>query len=286
MTSATGLPVCFLGELIQLILTGLVKTTFWVRIITMKLVATMPVMLLFFVLVCSASLAQPKAKNQGTVLIQFKNVVSGEPLVLDDSSYTNPTGEIYTVHKLKYYIGQLQFFSKTKKTVSVKKYFLINQSVDSSCNVQLPLPEGEYDSLQFLIGVDSATNTAGAQTGALDPLNDMFWTWQSGYIMEKLEGSSPQSGVINNKMEYHLGGYGGVNSTQRVVNLNFGKKPVVVQAGHKSNILIKAELNNFWLGPNKISIKETPVCSSAGALANQLSYNFAGMFSLESVTNN
>ncbi|WP_316930094.1 MbnP family protein, partial [Hymenobacter sp. IS2118] len=39
------------------------------------------------------------------------------------------------------------------------------------------IPVGDYQSVSFTVGVDSARNVAGAQTGALDPNNGMFWTW-------------------------------------------------------------------------------------------------------------
>ena len=35
-------------------------------------------------------------------------------------------------------------------------------------SLQLQLQENNYESIRFLIGVDSAINTAGAQSGALD----------------------------------------------------------------------------------------------------------------------
>ena len=54
------------------------------------------------------------------------------------------------------------------------------------------MPAGNYNSLSFLLGVDSMHNVSGAQTGALDPANDMFWTWNSGYVMAKMEGASPR----------------------------------------------------------------------------------------------
>ena len=64
-------------------------------------------------------------------------------------------------------------------------YHLVNQAIDSSLSFTISLAANKYDSVGFLLGVDSAGNTSGAQTGALDPLNDMFWTWNTGYVMEK-----------------------------------------------------------------------------------------------------
>ena len=57
--------------------------------------------------------------------------------------------------------------------------------------LNLYLPEGDYTELQFLLGVDSLHNVSGAQTDDLDPAKDMFWTWNSGYVMAKMEGNSP-----------------------------------------------------------------------------------------------
>ena len=56
------------------------------------------------------------------------------------------------------------------------------------------------------LGVDSVLNYNGVHEGALDPINGMYWTWQTGYINCKLEGniicdSSRKS------FEYHIGGY-------------------------------------------------------------------------------
>jgi hypothetical protein len=57
------------------------------------------------------------------------------------------------------------------------------------------------------LGVDSIRNVSGIQTGALDPLKGMFWTWNSGYVMAKLEGSSESSNSAGNRFTYHIGGF-------------------------------------------------------------------------------
>jgi hypothetical protein len=43
--------------------------------------------------------------------------------------------------------------------------------------------------------------------GDLDPTKGMYWTWQSGYINFKLEGTSPLCTTRNNEFQFHLGGY-------------------------------------------------------------------------------
>jgi hypothetical protein len=219
----------------------------------------------------------------GKADIVFRHLVGQQALVLEDSIYTNPFGENYSLRKFKYYISNSCFFSGGK-VVSKNNYYLVDQSIDNSKLLHLQLPENSYDSIRFLIGVDSAMNTKGAQSGALDPLNDMYWTWQSGYIMQKLEGSSAQSNVVNNKMEYHLGGYSGENKAQRWVTIRFKEsEQLQVKKGQLSSIIIDVDINKFWQGNKMVKISETPVCSTPGLMTSQLADNFSSMFSLKNI---
>ena len=223
----------------------------------------------------------------GTATIVFNNTVNKLPLVLNDSSYSNPFGEQFSLSKFKYYVSGIKLLNRQKKWVVKPGYYLINQSIDSSLQINIALQENSYDSIAFLLGVDSARNTSGAQKGALDPLNDMFWTWQSGYIMQKLEGTSPQSSIVNNKIEYHIGGYMGTNSVLQQLVLPFpSNSPVLIQRGSNCIININADVNCFWSGIVNVRIIENPVCSAPGKLAKQLAVNFSKLFSVTSVINN
>lgn len=71
------------------------------------------------------------------------------------------------------------------------------------------------DELSFNFGVSSEMNTTGAHSGALDPSNGMFWSWQSGYINFKIEGISPSSKTRQNKFQFHIGGYQSPYNTLR-----------------------------------------------------------------------
>jgi hypothetical protein len=97
-----------------------------------------------------------------------------------------------------------------------QKVILINVLDSSRCYFSLPnLQSCETDSITFNLGIDSLTNVSGAYEGDLDPMNNMYWTWQSGYINLKFEGSI-DDGVIR---EYHLGGYAYPNNALQKVSL-------------------------------------------------------------------
>jgi hypothetical protein len=73
--------------------------------------------------------------------------------------------------------------------------------------------------VSFILGVDSATQSAGALDGELDPLKGMYWTWQSGYIHFKLEGMIRQADGNEQKITLHLGGYRSPNNSIQKISL-------------------------------------------------------------------
>lgn len=242
---------------------------------------------IFFLCLLAYMQAKPKKPATGTVKIIFNNHINNHPVVLNDRTYINPFGEQYIIKKLKYYISNTAFYSGGKAARQKSQYWLINQASDSSLGISIRLPVNDYDSIGFLLGVDSARNTSGAQTGPLDPLNDMFWTWRSGYIMEKLEGTSPQSNIVNNKFEYHIGGYEGENKALNFITVPFaaGNK-LVIKKNQTSTVVIQVDINRFWDVAYPLRITETPVCSAPGVLAKQIAINFSRLFSAKEIIHN
>jgi len=237
---------------------------------------------------CGNANAQTNTRNtaNGFLKITFKNLINNKPVVLYDSTYLNPFGEDYVISKFKYYVSNTILFAGGKRNKIKDDYHLIDQSIDSSQSFIINLPENQIDSIQFLLGVDRAMNTSGAQTGALDPMNDMFWTWNNGYVMQKLEGTSPQSSIVNNKIEYHIGGFSGPNSVLRYLTLHFSKEKMpVVKKGEISIVIINVDVNGFWNADTIVKISEKPVCSVPGVLAKQIATNFSKLFKVADVIN-
>ena len=239
---------------------------------------------------CQKSINSGPISKNGTVKITFRNMVGSNPMVLNaPSAYTNPFGEPYTITKFKYYVSnvQLGLSGPPIKAIEPNSYHLIDQAVPGSLSFSFEAAENKFVTLSFLIGVDSARNTSGAQTGALDPLNDMFWTWNSGYVMAKMEGTSPLSAQPNNLVEYHVGGFAGVNNVIKGIGLTFPSgKFVQIRQGQTSEITVEADFNTWWQNPNDIKIATTPVCTTPGVLAKKLADNYSKMFRVTDVVNN
>jgi hypothetical protein len=247
---------------------------------------------MFFLMLSSCKrTAEPNNGNLnpdlGNLKITFKNTINGAPVFLDGRFYTNSFGENYVLKKFKYYISNVQINNIDKYANENESYHLIDEASEASKSFMYQAATDIYTTLSFTIGVDSVRNVSGAQSGALDPLNDMFWTWNSGYIMAKIEATSPSSAQVNNKVEYHIGGFSGVNNVLKRVTLALPlTKLLTVQKDKTSEIIITADLDAWWQNPNNLKISDNPICTTPGDLAKKIADNYSKMFTIKEVINN
>jgi len=221
-----------------------------------------------------------KVLSSANVKISFVNTVNHVPLVLDSVSYINPFAENYTISKFKYYVTNLFLTGSKKKSTVKNSYYLVDAKDTASTSFVFFVPPGNYNSISFLLGVDSTKNVSGAQSGALDPTNDMFWTWNTGYVMAKLEGGSAASAVVNNKVEYHIGGFAGADNVVKKITLPL---TVNIKKDAVTEIIIEADINTWWQIPNDILIAQNPVCTNPGLLAKKIAANYCKMFSIKKI---
>lgn len=229
---------------------------------------------------------EPAATHNFT--IQFKAMADVQPLVFGDP-YTNTWGEPYTVSAFKFYITQIRLLntdSGISYNVNKDEYFLVDHSDPNSIQLKLKAVPSTYNAIAFMVGVDSTRNVSGAQTGALDPGKGMFWTWNSGYIMAKLEGNSPVSNQPNNVFEYHIGGFAGPDNVLKQISLSFPlAQHVTFQANRNSEMTITADVSTWFSGANNLQLSVNPVCMTPGILARKIADNYAGMFTVTDIVN-
>ena len=219
----------------------------------------------------------------GIFKITFSNVVDDTPMVLRNAIYKNPFDESYSINKFKYYISNVGVQSSSTSFSENNSYHLINEDDSTSLSFSFNIPAGIYNSFSFLLGVDSLHNVSGAQANALDPVNDMFWTWNTGYIMAKMEGKSAAS-VYNNTFEFHVGGFSGANNVLKNIDLQL-PKTLIIDENKTSEIIIKADANAWWQKTHDIKISVNPNITSPGMLAKKVSDNYRKMFSVMEINN-
>ena len=250
-----------------------------------KLLFTFLVVLLQTILLCNVH-----AQNKfGKLKVIFVHSANHRMIAMNDSSYLNCFDEKYSISKLKYYLGN---FKINDESLRLKKnnYYLIDASKKENVISFESVDTGKYLSIGFDLGVDSIDNCSGAQEGALDPLNDMFWTWNSGYVFFKLEGSSPNSNADLNRIQLHLGGYKNDENLYTPIrlscdNLLTASNAIIVQPGKETEIVIELNMDNFWQKDINNSINEIPVCMSPGSIAKKVAQRFSKLFSIQSIVN-
>lgn len=249
----------------------------------MKLLLQFVVML---VLLCSFIPTSHKTKT-GSISISFFNTVNGK-YISDREEYTNPFNEKYSISKLTYYISNVAVLSNDNKTVTEKNSYRLIKGLGEDFRIiskdfSFKVPAGTYQSISFLIGVDSSKNVSGAQTNALDPTHGMFWAWNTGYVMFKVEGTSPQSTIADTRFEYHIGGFRGSNHVLRRVELPLSS--LQIKRGCHISISIEADINKLWQSTHDIKITEIPSCTTEGIMASKIADNFSNIFSIRSISN-
>lgn len=209
------------------------------------------------------------AQKKQVITIRFENRFGKERLAPEQTCYLNGRDTL-VINRFKYYVSHIQLTNAAGKTiVPENQYYLIDIADEKSTSVQIMVPEGPYTGIQFLLGVDSIRNVSGVQTGALDPLNGMFWTWNSGYIMAKLEGTASNSMIAGKQFTYHIGGFRQHQQTARNIRLQ--------TTAFSSVVTIIADAEKWFEG---ISITKEPVCHSPGTLAVRIADNYSKMFSI------
>jgi hypothetical protein len=236
----------------------------------------------------------PDNNKKGTVVLKFDNVFGNQDFqLLSKINISNET--TITAEELKYYISNISFTKKDGTTFVIPQdssYFLIDESKITSQKVTLPnIPEGDYASVTFIVGVDSLRSVSGVEkrTGVLDVSSDaksMYWTWNSGYIFFMFEGTFSTTGSINNLFKYHIGGFGGFNSTTlnniKTVTLPLGSNGVQVRESKKPEVHIIADIEKVFKGLTTVSIETNPVVMFSPYSVN-IANNYSAMFEFDHI---
>jgi hypothetical protein len=123
------------------------------------------------------------------------------------------------IHQLKWYLQGFTFYQDDHICYEAPdSVFLIDLADSITMRLAfLNCPNVALSTLHTQLGIDSVTNVSGALGGDLDPMLGMFWTWQSGYIHLKIEGTNLTSGI---PFSYHIGGYASPNQTYQPITVS------------------------------------------------------------------
>jgi hypothetical protein len=127
-----------------------------------------------------------------------------EPVILEKHYILEKDSLIF--HELKFYLSDFEFKKETRRHVVVGPQLI---DLEDSATFQLfpNFSVGDYQLVRFHFGLDSSYQVSEIVDGPLNPMNGMYWAWNSGYIQFKCTGSATGIPLTDQTFEYHLGGY-------------------------------------------------------------------------------
>ncbi len=220
---------------------------------------------------CTDEEVNPDTSNSATITLSFNNVVDGNPLAYNQK-YKNVNGDEFTVSALKYYVSNISLANSDGSSFKVdNSYYLIDEI--SETVIISDVPTGNYTSVNFSIGVDAVANSSTAQTGDLDPNNEMAWNWDTGYKFFLLEGEYNSKNNLEGTMTFHVGKDSNYKTLALAKNFSLTKD-------EKLTINIDAEVQNVFTNPTTINLESFN--KAHGDNASTLANNYAtGVFSIK-----
>ncbi len=220
--------------------------------------------------------------QKGSFKIELEHFFDQDLFELN-KAYVNGSSEDVTFSMVKYYLTNIKLEHTDGSVWSEENsYHLVDLSDAGSLILSLAdIPAGDYQRIMFTIGVDSASNVSGAQEGALSPANGMFWSWNTGYIFFKLEGTSPQA--LGGTFTYHIGGFSGANNAIAEHGFHLHMPNLTVSPDASPVVHLMVDMKKAFDGMHTLSVANIPTLTMPGMMAVHISHNFKTAFALDHV---
>ena len=164
-------------------------------------------LLIFFLFSCKE---EPIVDHQASLSIQFEHKVDNLPIILDTQYYYNEVGNKYRINEVKYFISALHFYKSDGTNVKILQddgihYVDMDYPSTLSWNISQRIPEGQYDSLGFIFGLNEVDNYSYRFVNP--PQSNMSWPQLlgGGYHYMMINGWFEKEDTLSVPLNIHLG---------------------------------------------------------------------------------
>lgn len=210
--------------------------------------------------------------SNDTITIEVLPTFNGKPLVLEKERYITENSDSIYIDRFRFYISAVKlYYSNNIQFEEKNSYHLIDAEDQEKLKFTVNgVPKGKIERIDFCLGVDSLTSVSGALSGDLDPVNGMYWAWNSGYINAKLEGKSSSCKTLHNAFEFHIGGFLSPNQTIRKISVLLNQS-----SENQNKITLKANAATWF---KNINLAKTNSVVIPGTEAINIANNYIKMF--------
>ncbi len=183
-------------------------------------------------------------KKETSFSIEFSPSFGNADLLPQKNYFIASLNDSVSVETFRFYVSAIELIKNSKTIYKEKNSFHLIDLEKKRSIILKPGTTTNFNAIKFHIGIDSLTNVSGVMGGDLDPVNGMYWAWQSGYINLKLEGKSKVCNTRNHVFQYHIGGYQHPFKTLQTVTLPIKNKSGVELIVDLEKLLNKTDLKN------------------------------------------
>ncbi len=128
----------------------------------------------------------PTLPKSGTLMLHFDlrwdpmNGVDYNP----GDKFTTALGDTLIINEVRMWISNVKLFRNGNEVwTDEESYYLVEKTSSNEREmIMLNTPAGDYDAIEFSVGVDSARNfSLDQKAGELDENVGMSWNWNTGY---------------------------------------------------------------------------------------------------------
>ncbi len=206
------------------------------------------------------------------LVIGFDHFFDGEEFALN-AFYLTKNQDSVQITEHKYIVSNVVLHNSTDGTELKldSPYFLVKVPLDGNSDELLidgkvhGLEEGVFDRIEFLIGLDSATNFAPEGGPKLFADEGMFWEWNTGYKFYVAEGRYyskdlpfPSVGTVA-----HIG------DQVNLINLSFdlsGRGSLILSNNETARINLRVDVDQLYFNPNLIDMSNSDFWQAMGGI--------------------
>lgn len=230
----------------------------------------------------------PPELTTGILKLTFDNKVGTSDLLLNTETYTNSSGETYSVSTLRYIIGNIVLVDKNGREFVYpedKSFFIVNEEDSTSTTVLLDsINGGEYTTIRFGIGVDQSWYPLNGEN-LIPKANELGMTRNGGgdYIFLMFEGEYTSTHTPNPTLfKYHMGSHGTDQDNYREVELQL-PETLKINDKTQAGLVLKTDVAKIFDSENTLSLDVKNNIEEDPENALKIADNFSAAFSVVNV---
>jgi hypothetical protein len=224
---------------------------------------------------CKKETDKPISKQEPKVSsvysINFKPLFNNEDLKFNEMKWITSSGDTLNFARIRMILSNIKLVKDNGEELALDTFAFISLDQNrKSIGFEELIPAGDYKGIKFDIGLDSNINHGDPeQWGSGHPLNplvnQMHWTWATGYIFMVVEGHFMKNSDPNAIFSFHMANMFYKKSIS--IEKSGGFK---VEGGQTGELNIAMHLDKYFNSPNPLSFKNEGSTSHSNSVSERL----------------